>query len=126
MLPMTREWVAKAESDYDGACEALQSRKKSRLDRICFFSQHDPVRGPAAVSGNMGDAARGAERHPHVSPLPFDCTASARAAALGFAEAPPALAGLEVGEEPLPLNPSEYKTVQALADAVPSLFRLIP
>jgi len=39
MLPMTREWVAKAESDYDGACEALRSRKKSRLDRICFFSQ---------------------------------------------------------------------------------------
>ena len=39
MLPMTREWVAKAESDYDGACEALRSRRKSRLDRICFFSQ---------------------------------------------------------------------------------------
>ncbi len=38
MLPMTREWVDKAESDYDGACEALRSRKKSRLDRICFFS----------------------------------------------------------------------------------------
>jgi HEPN domain-containing protein len=36
---MTREWVAKAESDYDGACEALRSRKKSRCDRICFFSQ---------------------------------------------------------------------------------------
>jgi HEPN domain-containing protein len=36
---MTREWVAKAESDYDGACEALRSRKKSRRDRICFFSQ---------------------------------------------------------------------------------------
>jgi HEPN domain-containing protein len=39
MLLMTREWVAKAESDYDGACEALRSRKKSRRDRICFFSQ---------------------------------------------------------------------------------------
>ncbi|HWE01371.1 MAG TPA: HEPN domain-containing protein [Tepidisphaeraceae bacterium] len=39
MLPMTREWVAKAESDYDGACEALRSRKKARQDRICFFSQ---------------------------------------------------------------------------------------
>src|SRR5438128_10068712 len=39
MLPMTREWVAKAESDYGGACEALRSRKKSRRDRICFFSQ---------------------------------------------------------------------------------------
>src|SRR6185437_15863779 len=39
MLPITREWVAKAESDYDGACEALRSRKKSRRDRICFFSQ---------------------------------------------------------------------------------------
>ena len=39
MLPMTREWVTKAESDYDGACEALRSRKKSRRDRICFFSQ---------------------------------------------------------------------------------------
>jgi len=39
MLPMTREWVAKAEADYDGACEALRSRKKSRRDRICFFSQ---------------------------------------------------------------------------------------
>ncbi len=39
MLSMTREWVAKAESDYDGACEALRSRKKSRQDRICFFSQ---------------------------------------------------------------------------------------
>src|SRR5262245_13429406 len=39
MLPMTREWVAKAESDYDGACEALRSRKKSRQDRIGFFSQ---------------------------------------------------------------------------------------
>lgn len=39
MRPMTREWVAKAESDFDGACEALRSRKKSRRDRICFFSQ---------------------------------------------------------------------------------------
>ena len=39
MLPMTQEWVAKAESDYDGACEALRSRRKSRHDRICFFSQ---------------------------------------------------------------------------------------
>src|SRR5205085_6941730 len=39
MLPMTREWVAKAESDYDGDYEALRSRKKSRRDRICFFSQ---------------------------------------------------------------------------------------
>ena len=39
MLPMTRKWVAKAEGDYDGVCEALRSRKKSRLDRICFFSQ---------------------------------------------------------------------------------------
>ena len=42
MRPMTREWVAKAESDYDGACEALRSRKKSRRDRICFFSQPYP------------------------------------------------------------------------------------
>src|SRR5438045_1030154 len=39
MRPMTREWADKAESDYDGACEALRSRKKSRRDRICFFSQ---------------------------------------------------------------------------------------
>ena len=39
MRPMTREWVAKAESDYDGACEALRWREKSRRDRICFFSQ---------------------------------------------------------------------------------------
>src|SRR4051794_35221644 len=39
MRPMTREWVAKAESDFDGACEALRSRKKSRRDRGCFFSQ---------------------------------------------------------------------------------------
>ena len=39
MLPMTREWVAKAESEYDGACEALRSRKKSRQEKICFFSQ---------------------------------------------------------------------------------------
>lgn len=29
MPPMTREWVAKAESDYDGACEAQRSRKQS-------------------------------------------------------------------------------------------------
>ena len=29
MLPMTREWVPKAESDYDGPCEALRSHKKS-------------------------------------------------------------------------------------------------
>src|SRR5437588_11996030 len=39
MRTITREWVAKAESDYDGACEALRSRKRSRCDRICFFSQ---------------------------------------------------------------------------------------
>src|SRR4051812_38250421 len=38
MRPMTRGGGAKAESDYDGACEALRSRKKSRQDRICFFS----------------------------------------------------------------------------------------
>jgi HEPN domain-containing protein len=39
MRPATGQWVDKAESDYDGACEALRSRKKSRCDRICFFSQ---------------------------------------------------------------------------------------
>ena len=38
MLPMTREWVAKAESDYDGACEALRSRKKSRRDFLAHMS----------------------------------------------------------------------------------------
>jgi hypothetical protein len=37
MRPMTREWVAKAESDYDGACEALRSRKKSRRDNLLFL-----------------------------------------------------------------------------------------
>jgi hypothetical protein len=30
MLPMTREWVAKAESNYDGACEALRSLARVR------------------------------------------------------------------------------------------------
>ena len=39
MQPTTREWVAKAEGDYDGGCEALRSRKKSRHDRVCFFCQ---------------------------------------------------------------------------------------
>ena len=38
MLPMTREWVAKAESDYDGACEALRSRKKSRREDLLLLA----------------------------------------------------------------------------------------
>ena len=40
MRPITREWVAKAESDYEGACEALRSRKKSRRGWIVLPEEH--------------------------------------------------------------------------------------
>ena len=39
MLPTTREWVNKAESDYDVVSLLLRSRKRSRYDPICFRAQ---------------------------------------------------------------------------------------
>ena len=39
MLPMTREWVAKAEGDYDVVLVLLRSRKRSRYDAITFHCQ---------------------------------------------------------------------------------------
>lgn len=36
MLPTTREWVQKAESDYDVVLLLLRSRKRTRHDPICF------------------------------------------------------------------------------------------
>lgn len=39
MLPMTREWVLKAESDYDVVSLLLRSRKPSRHDPLCFHAQ---------------------------------------------------------------------------------------
>jgi HEPN domain-containing protein len=39
MLMMTREWVRKAEGDYDVVTLLLRSRKASRYDPICFHSQ---------------------------------------------------------------------------------------
>jgi HEPN domain-containing protein len=39
MLPTTREWVSKAEGDYDVVCLLLRSRKRSRYDPICFHAQ---------------------------------------------------------------------------------------
>src|SRR6266699_2547742 len=39
MLPTTREWVSKAESDYDVVLLLLRSRKRARLDPLAFHSQ---------------------------------------------------------------------------------------
>ncbi len=39
MLPTTREWVLKAESDYDVVLLLLRSRKRSRHDPTCFHAQ---------------------------------------------------------------------------------------
>lgn len=39
MLPTTKEWVSKAEADYDVVCLLLRSRKKSRFDPLCFYAQ---------------------------------------------------------------------------------------
>lgn len=39
MLSMTREWVLKAEGDYDVVSLLLRSRKRSRYDPICFHAQ---------------------------------------------------------------------------------------
>src|SRR6476646_5083396 len=39
MLPTTREWVSKAEGDYDVVSLLLRSRKRSRYDPICFHAQ---------------------------------------------------------------------------------------
>ncbi len=39
MLPMTREWVSKAEGDYDVILLLLKSRKASRYDPLCFHAQ---------------------------------------------------------------------------------------
>jgi HEPN domain-containing protein len=39
MLPTTREWVKKAEGDYDVVTVLLRSRKRSRYDPICFHAQ---------------------------------------------------------------------------------------
>ena len=39
MLPTTREWVLKAEGDYDVISVLLRSRKPSRYDAICFHAQ---------------------------------------------------------------------------------------
>jgi HEPN domain-containing protein len=39
MTPRTREWVDKAEGDYDVVSILLRSRKPSRYDPICFHAQ---------------------------------------------------------------------------------------
>lgn len=39
MLPVTREWVLKAKSDYDVVLLLLRSRKPSRHDPLCFHAQ---------------------------------------------------------------------------------------
>jgi len=39
MKPMTREWVAKAEGDFDVVLLLLKSRKRNRFDPICFHAQ---------------------------------------------------------------------------------------
>jgi HEPN domain-containing protein len=39
MLPTTREWVMKAEGDYDVVLLLLRSRKRSRYDPTCFHAQ---------------------------------------------------------------------------------------
>ena len=39
MLPTTREWVKKAEGDFDVVSLLLRSRKRSRYDPICFHAQ---------------------------------------------------------------------------------------
>jgi HEPN domain-containing protein len=39
MLRITREWVQKAEGDYDVVSLLLRSRKPSRYDPICFHAQ---------------------------------------------------------------------------------------
>lgn len=39
MLRMTREWVRKAENDYDVVSILLRSRKPSRYDATCFHAQ---------------------------------------------------------------------------------------
>ena len=39
MLPMTLEWVRKAESDYNAVLLLLKSRKPDRFDTICFHCQ---------------------------------------------------------------------------------------
>src|SRR4051812_25079801 len=39
MRPMTREFVNKAEGDYDNACTLRHSRKRTRYDGFCFHCQ---------------------------------------------------------------------------------------
>jgi HEPN domain-containing protein len=39
LLPTTREWVSKAEGDFDVVSLLLRSRKRSRYDPICFHVQ---------------------------------------------------------------------------------------
>ena len=39
MLPTTREWVLKAEGDYDVVLLLLRSRKRGRHDPTCFHAQ---------------------------------------------------------------------------------------
>src|SRR5258706_3104952 len=39
MTPATREWVEKAENDYDVVSLLLRSRKRNRYDPICFHAQ---------------------------------------------------------------------------------------
>lgn len=39
MLPVTQEWVLKAESDYDVVVLLVRSRKYSGYDPLCFHAQ---------------------------------------------------------------------------------------
>ena len=39
MIAMTREWVTKAEGDFDVVSLLVRSRKRSRYDPICFHAQ---------------------------------------------------------------------------------------
>src|SRR5438046_8638047 len=39
MMPVTQDWVKKAEGDYVVICVLLRSRKRGRYDAICFHAQ---------------------------------------------------------------------------------------
>jgi HEPN domain-containing protein len=39
MMPITREWVSKAEGDFATASRELRSRKDPNYDAVCFHSQ---------------------------------------------------------------------------------------
>jgi len=56
MNPLTAEWIAKAEADYEGAVDLRRRRKNPLPDLVCFHCQQCAEKYPKALLQESGIA----------------------------------------------------------------------